>query len=86
MDFLPWRNEKTSTRSVQDQQSLKLLEQKTVRVEVDGIQQYATPLLRVQNMPHLCAPKAAVMPHLRSLERRLSKSPDQAAIYQAEIK
>ncbi|KAI2648679.1 Gag-Pro-Pol polyprotein [Labeo rohita] len=86
MDVLPWRDEKISTRSVQDQQSLKLLEQKTIRIEVDKIQRYATPLLRVKNMPPLCAPKAAVMPQLRSLERRLIKSPDQAAIYQAEIK
>lgn len=44
------------------------------------------PHCSVQNMPPLCAPKAAVMPHLRSLEHHLSKSPDQAAIYQAKIK
>lgn len=48
MDVLPWRSEKTSTRSKQDQEAIKLLDTKTVRVEVDGTKRYATPLLWVK--------------------------------------
>ncbi|XP_026094149.1 uncharacterized protein LOC113066497 [Carassius auratus] len=85
MDVLPWQSEKMSTRSRQDQEAVKILESKTVRVEVDGVKRYATPLLRVKNMPDLKAPKNAVLPHLRATERRLAKDPEQAAAYTAEI-
>lgn len=37
MDVLPWRSEKASARSLQDQEAIALLEAKTVRVEVDGV-------------------------------------------------
>ncbi|KAK7902058.1 hypothetical protein WMY93_018827 [Mugilogobius chulae] len=46
MDVLPWRNPKTSTRSQQDQYALDLLETHTARQDIDGINRYATPLLR----------------------------------------
>lgn len=85
MDVLPWRNAKASTRSRQDQQAIDLLEAKTVRLNIDGVNRYATPLLRVNNMPQLSAPKASVLPQLRSTEKRLSKSPEQAAAYIAEM-
>lgn len=85
MDALPWRNEKTSTRSKQDREAIELLDAKTVRVEVDGVKRYATPLLRVKNMPQLKAPKEAVISQLRATERRLVKNPEQAVAYSAEI-
>lgn len=85
MDVLPWRNEKTSATSRQDQEAVALLEAKTVRVKVDGVQRYGTPLLRVKNMPQLRAPKEAVLPQLRGIGERLVKAPDQAQAYKAEI-
>lgn len=51
MDVLPWHNEKTSARSRQDKEAVALLKAKTVRVEVDRVQQYASPLLCIKNMP-----------------------------------
>ncbi|XP_026110661.1 uncharacterized protein LOC113084551 isoform X2 [Carassius auratus] len=81
----PIRSEKLVTRSRQDQEAVRLLEAKTTRVDVDGIQRYATPLLRVKNMPLLQAPKEAVLANLRSTERRLRRDPQRAAAYCAEI-
>ena len=42
-----------------------MLEAQTIRVEVDGVQRYATPLLRIKDMPTSQAPKESVMSHLR---------------------
>ncbi|CAI5677835.1 unnamed protein product [Oreochromis niloticus] len=78
MDVLPWRSAKVAIRSRQDQDAIKLLETKTERVEIGGVQRYATPLLRSPDMPTLSAPKEAVLPLLRSTERRLLKSPEKA--------
>nr|XP_021334729.1 uncharacterized protein LOC101884915 [Danio rerio] len=85
MDVIPYRNEKVVTRSKLDHEAIRLLQEKTVRVNVDGIMRYATPLLRVQHMPTLHMPKEAVLPQLRSIERKLMKTPDQACAYKAEI-
>lgn len=85
MDILPYRNEKVLTRSRQDQESIQILQDKTLRVDVKGIQRYATPLLRAKGMPCLHAPKEAVLPQLRGIENRLNKNPDQAVAYQEEI-
>ncbi|KAI2668878.1 Polyprotein P3 [Labeo rohita] len=85
MDILPYQNEKVLTRSRQDQECIQLLQDKTVRVDVNGIQRYATPLLRAKGMPCLQAPKEAVLPQLRGIENRLNKNHDQAAAYQEEI-
>lgn len=46
---------------------------------------YATPLLRVQNMPTLHMPKEAVLPQLRNIERKLIKYPEQALAYKTEV-
>ncbi|KAI7811157.1 hypothetical protein IRJ41_011015 [Triplophysa rosa] len=59
--------------------------QRTMRVNVDRIRRYATPLLCVQNMPDLHMPKEAVLPQLRSIDRKLLKNPEQACAYKAEI-
>lgn len=85
LDTLPYRNEKLVTRSRRDQEAMNLLEAKTRRVEVDGVLRYATPLLRVSNMPILTAPPEAVLPSLRSTEKRLGRDPVKAQAYQAEI-
>ncbi|XP_035990493.1 uncharacterized protein LOC118562319 [Fundulus heteroclitus] len=85
LDILPYRNEKLVTRSRRDQEAMNLLEAKTRRVEVDGVLRYATPLLRVSNMPTLTAQPEAVLASLRSTEKRLSRDPEKAEAYQAEI-
>ncbi|NP_001410306.1 uncharacterized LOC100150025 [Danio rerio] len=85
MDVIPYRNNKIVTRSKLDKEAISLLQENTVRVEVQGTMRYATPLLRMQSMPCLNMPKEAVLPQLRSVERRLLKNPEQASAYQAEI-
>lgn len=85
MDVIPYRSEKLVTRSRQDQEAVHLLETTTTQVEVEGIQRYATPLLRMKKMPQLCAPKEAVLANLRSTERRLLRDPQRAVAYCAEI-
>ncbi len=85
MDVIPYRNEKVVTRSKLDQEAIRLLQEKTVRVNVDGVMRYATPLLRTQHMPTLHMPKEAVLPQLRNIERRLTKNPDQACAYKTEM-
>ncbi len=85
MDVIPYRNAKMATRSKLDQEAIRLLQEKTVRVEVEGTMRYATPLLRRQSMPLLTMSKEAVLPQLRSVEKRLLKNPEQASAYQAEI-
>nr|XP_055074008.1 uncharacterized protein LOC129453697 [Misgurnus anguillicaudatus] len=85
LDVLPFRCEKQVTRSREDQEAINLLETKTTRVEVNGILRYATPLLRRKDSPFFCAPKEAVVPSLRSMERRLAQNPVKAAVYNAEV-
>ncbi|XP_026105544.1 uncharacterized protein LOC113077350 [Carassius auratus] len=85
MDVLPYQSEKVITRSRQDKESIQLLQENTVRVDVNGIQRYATPLLHVKNMPRLCAPKEAVLPQLRGIEKRLERDPVLTAAYQEEL-
>ena len=58
MDVLPYHSEKVVVRSRQDQEAIHLLQEQTVRVKVDGIQRYATPLLRVKHMPQLHASRS----------------------------
>ena len=53
---LTWWDAKTSTRSMQDRQAVALLEAETVRLKIDGVNRYATPLLRIANMPSLWPP------------------------------
>ncbi|KAK7939924.1 hypothetical protein WMY93_003250 [Mugilogobius chulae] len=85
MDILPYRNEKLITRSKQDTVAIRLLEEKTVRVQIDGIQRYATPLLW-KGLPPLTATKEAVIGHLRGTESRLLKDPAKAASYNQEVR
>ncbi|XP_039534154.1 uncharacterized protein LOC120483252 [Pimephales promelas] len=84
IDILPY-NEKLITRSKQDQQSYKLLQSATVRVEVNNVLRYATPLLRRTPITLLYAGKEAVLPSLRNIERKLAKNPEQAQTYCSEI-
>lgn len=85
MDTVPHRPEREVTRSKQDQQTVALLDTKTVHIKVDGVRRYATPLLLHAAMPPLQAPKESVMALLRSIERRLLKDPERAVIYRAEM-
>lgn len=84
-DVIPVKEGKIVTRSSEDNHAINLLELKTVRVQVEGIGRYATPLLRRKGMPHLQATPDAVMPSLRSVERRLQRDPERASIYCTEI-
>ncbi len=86
LDILPYRNEKQVTRSREDQVALEILNQGTVRVDINGIQRYATPLLRKPSVACLNASEEAVMPLLRRTERHLLKDPERAETYSAEIK
>lgn len=72
-------------RSKQDKEAMKLLEAKTVRVMMDGIERYATPLLCTQNAPTLKASKESVMLLLHQTEHCLVKIPAQAQTYIKEI-
>ncbi|KAK7880057.1 hypothetical protein WMY93_033275 [Mugilogobius chulae] len=82
---LKQKSEKLVTRSLREQQAMSLLEAKTTRVNVAGTSRYATPLLRVNNMPTLSVPQEATLPSLRGTERRLSRDPGKAAAYKTEI-
>lgn len=85
VDILPFRNEKVITRSKQDQEAMDLLASKSKRVDVDGVQRYATPLLRAASAMRLRASPNAVMSSLRCIERRLQRDPKTAAVYDQEI-
>ncbi|XP_077361589.1 uncharacterized protein LOC144006560 [Festucalex cinctus] len=85
VDTIPFRSEKLVTRSKQDHEAITMLENKTTRVNVDGVLRYATPLLRQKTMPLLHSTKESVMPILRSVERRLAKDSVQAAAYKEEM-
>lgn len=50
-DILPYRNDMLITRSKQDREAMELLQEKTTRVNVDGIE------LRVKNAQRLQSPK-----------------------------
>lgn len=76
---------KLVTRSKQDHEAMDLLRANTVRLEVDGVLRYATPLLHVKNMPTLSAPPEAVLAILCHTKKRLLKHPKCAAAYNAEI-
>ncbi|XP_038071933.1 uncharacterized protein LOC119740637 [Patiria miniata] len=77
-DVLPYANDKEVTRSKQDQYALKMLESKTTRVSLDGVQRYATPLLRTKDGNRFQVTKDAVLPTLRRAEKRLQKHPQLA--------
>ncbi|KAJ8412302.1 hypothetical protein AAFF_G00145690 [Aldrovandia affinis] len=76
------RSEKPITRSKRDQEAVNLLDAK---MDVDGVQRYATPLLRVKDMLRLQALKEAVLANLHSVERRLGKDPEKATVYSGEV-
>ncbi len=62
-----------------------MLEQKTVHVTVDGMNRYATPLLRKRDAPKFQASPNTVMALLRATERRLIKDINLANVYNQEI-
>lgn len=85
LDILPYQSEKVVTRSRQDTDAIRILQEKTIRVDVGGVKRYATPLLWKETLPPLHAPKEAVLTLLRSTEKRLMREPQKAASYNAEI-
>lgn len=85
VDITPYAKAKTVIRSKEDQQALELLEQRTVKAEVDGVTRYATPLLRRKASLTLWAPKHTLLPQLRSTERHIAKDTALANTYCQEI-
>ncbi|KAI2647089.1 Gag-Pro-Pol polyprotein [Labeo rohita] len=85
LDVLPSRSEKMITRSKQDQMAVDMLETRSRRVEVDGVWRYATPLLRAPDGPPLKGTMESVLSSLRNTEKRLSRNPERAKVYEAEI-
>lgn len=63
-------------RSREDTEALALLEQKSVRVTVDGVSRYAVPLLRRRNSPLLNTSPNAVIPLLRAADKVLASQYD----------
>ena len=64
---------------------MDVLEAKTERVNIKGVMRFATPLLRMRDAPPLRANKETVLPNLRGTEKHLSKDPEKAKTYEAEI-
>ncbi|XP_073719530.1 uncharacterized protein [Misgurnus anguillicaudatus] len=85
LDTLPY-SAKVVTRSKQDQQALTLLQTATTRVDINGTLRYATPLLCRTPEITLHAPKEAVLPSLRSTERRIARDPKKVESYCNEIR
>ncbi|KAI2646026.1 hypothetical protein H4Q32_024548 [Labeo rohita] len=85
LDVLPSRSKKMITRSKQDQMAVDMLETRSRRVEVDGVWRYATPLLRAPDGPPLKGTMESVLSSLRNTEKRLSRNPERAKVYEAEI-
>lgn len=85
LDVLPFRSERLEVRSRLDQEAVSILEARTERVKIGDTLRYATPLLRAKGAPPLKADFEAVMPKLRSTERKILKDPVKAKRYDAEI-
>jgi len=85
VDILPFRNEKVITRSKQDQAAMELLASKSKKINVDGVQRYATLLLLASSAIKLQALPNAVMSSLRCIEQCLQRNPKTAAVYNQEI-
>ncbi|KAI3373427.1 hypothetical protein L3Q82_022037, partial [Scortum barcoo] len=85
MDILPYWSERLISRSRQDAKAIRRLEEKTIRVTVDGVRCYAIPSLWKENRPPLHATQGAVLAQLCGTERRLVREPERAAAYSKEI-
>ncbi|KAG7502741.1 hypothetical protein JOB18_025626 [Solea senegalensis] len=73
IDTLPYTSEK------------QMLQTSTVRVNVEGVQRYTTPLLRRANSTTLQASVESVLSSLGGTEKRLAKDPQRAKVYCQEI-
>lgn len=86
MDVLPYWREKVITCCKEDTTVVRMLEDKTIRVEVDGVQWYATPLLCRGNILQLQASQEAVLGHLLGTENHRSQDHLQADPHSQENK
>ena len=86
LDVIPYQSEKQVTRSKDDKKALDMLDKRTIRVEVNGVHRYATPLLWDSGQTIPQAPKEAVVHLLTSIKNRLRKDPDGAASYSKEMR
>ena len=85
LETLPPRSIRVVVCSKQDQQAIHQLETQTIRVPVNEVLRYATPLPQADPWLPLKAPKEAALSRLRSCERRLLQNPKQAETYTNEI-
>ncbi|KAK0156172.1 hypothetical protein N1851_000542 [Merluccius polli] len=86
LDVAPYKNEKLYVRSKEDAYAMDLLKAQTVRIEVQGVKRYATPLLRREPMPEFRVSPRAVLQCLTSTEKRMRKDEVLAASYRTEMK
>lgn len=84
MDVPPYCIKKAVTRSQEDNETVSPLQEKTVRFDIAGVQNYTSPLICIMNMPHLCVPEEAPLPQLRGTVRSLIRNPEQIAAHQDE--
>lgn len=85
LDAPPYIPEKEVIRSKEDRQAVAILEAKTIRVPVDGVERYSTPLLKKGDFPQMQVSPEVVIALLRSTERRLTKNRGLSSIYNQEI-
>lgn len=68
LDTVPYRECKEVSHSKQDQETLQLLDLKTLTLEIEGVHHLATPLLHHRDMPLLNAQRDSVLPNLCSVD------------------
>ena len=85
MESLVSVSEKEACRSRMDKRAVAKLEQETYRESVDGVLRYHTPLLWIREDVKLFSQPKAVIPRLRSLERKCIKEPKLAEAFNAEV-
>lgn len=83
-DVLPYQSERLANRFQRDQAVINLHKEKTVRsmrVNTDDVDRYATSMLKVKDMPQLRAPPDAALPQLIgvSIDKTFEKNPELTA-------
>ena len=85
LDSFSQTSEKEASRSRQDKRALSKLELDTDQEEVNGIPIYCTPLLWIGDDVKLHSEPKAVIPRLRSFERKCARDPRNAEAFEKEL-
>ncbi|KAJ8026554.1 hypothetical protein HOLleu_31417 [Holothuria leucospilota] len=83
VDTLPYTRQ--AVRSKQDQKALEVLVERTIRVDVDGVLRYATPLLRLEDGTQFNIDQRSIHPTLKRTEKHLQSKPEVAEIHNKQI-